>query len=124
MAAIALFMMAGTALATENVIEVKSGVTITQQENVVDRLIKLIEGYTKQINAAKTLDELMAVAVKCEEEMTAFEEKIMAFEGTLTEEQMEKYEAKLEQVLEAFEAAAEKKAEELIGEFEFEDAES
>jgi hypothetical protein len=37
---------------------------------------------------------------------------------------MEKYEAKLEQVLEAFEAAAEKKAEELIGEFEFEDAES
>jgi DNA-binding transcriptional regulator YbjK len=121
-------MMAGTALATENVIEVKSGVTITQQENVVDRLIKLIEGYTKQISAAKTLDELMAVAVKCEEEMTAFEEKyadeIMAFEGTLTEEQMEKYEAKLEQVLEAFEAAAEKKAEELIGEFEFEDAES
>lgn len=128
MAAIALFMMAGTALATENVIEVKSGVTITQQENVVDRLIKLIEGYTKQINAAKTLDELKAVAVKCEEEMTAFEEKyadeIMAFGGTLTEEQMEKYEAKLEQVLEAFEAAAEKKAEELIGEFEFEDAES
>ena len=122
MVAIAVFMMAGTAVATENVIEVKSGVIITQQENVVDRLIKLIEGYTKQVNAAKTLDELMAVAEKCIEEMTAFEEKyadeIMAVEETLTEAQMEKYEAKLEQVLEAFEVATEKKTEQLIGELD------
>ena len=118
--ALAVFMMAGTAVAAENVIELRSGVTIIQQENAVDRLIKLIEGYTKQVNAAKTADELLTVAQKCFEEMTTFQEKyadeIMALEERLTEAQMEEYEAKLEKVLAAFEVAVNKKAEELVGE--------
>lgn len=118
--ALAVFMMAGTAVAAENVIELRSGVTIIQQENAVDRLIKLIEGYTKQVNAAKSADELLTVAQKCFEEMTTFQEKyadeIMALEERLTEAQMEEYEAKLEKVLAAFEVAVNKKTEELVGE--------
>ena len=122
MAAIAVFMMSGTAVATENVVVVNNNATTVQAGNVIDKLITLINGYTKKVNAVKTLDELEAMAVKFEEEMTAFEEKYadegMALEGTLTEEQKEKYEAKLEQVLEAFEAAVERKIEELIGELD------
>lgn len=120
--ALAVFMMAGTAVEAENVIELRSGVTIIQQENAVDRLIKLIEGYTKQVNAAKTADELLTVAQKCFEEMTTFQEKyadeIMALEETLTEAQMEEYEAKLEKVLAAFEVAVNKKTEEIVGEID------
>ena len=120
MAAIALFMMAGTAVATENHVEVKSDVAMTQQENVADKLIALIKGYTKKINAAKTIDELIQVSEQCYTEMMEFQEKnmeeIMALDATLTEEQ--------QAAMAEFEAAAEKKVEELIGEFEFEDAES
>ena len=94
MAAIAVFMMSGTAVATENVVVVNNNATTVQAGNVIDKLITLINGYTKKVNAVKTLDELEAMAVKFEEEMTAFEEKYadegMALEGTLTEEQKEK----------------------------------
>ena len=124
MAAIAVFMMAGTAVATENHVEVKSDVAMTQQENVADKLIALIKGYTKKINAVKTPNELMAVAEQCATEVTAFEEKyadeLMALEGTLTEAQQAAYEKKIEAAMAEFEAAIEKKTEELIGDYEFE----
>ena len=111
MAAIAVFMMAGTALATENHVEVKSDVAMTQQENVADKLIALIKGYTKKINAAKTIDELIQVSELCYNEMMDFQKKyekeIMAFDGTLTEAQQAAYEKKLEAAMDEFEAAAE-----------------
>lgn len=119
MAAIALFMMVGTAVATENHVEVKSDVAMTQQENVVDKLIALIKGYTKKVNAVKSVEELLKLCEECYDEMMGFEEKhadeIIKLEKTLTEEQMARYETKLEQVLEAFEAAVERKAKEFVG---------
>ena len=128
MTAIAVFMMSGTAVATENVVVVNNNATTVQTGNVIDKLITLINGYTKKINAVKSVEELQKWAEECYDEMMGFEEKhadeIIKLEKTLTEEQMARYETKLEQAMEAFEAAAEKKAEELIGEFEFEDAES
>lgn len=127
MAAIAVFMMSGSAIAAENVVVVNNEVTTTVSENAADKLIALIKSYTNKINAIKTVDELMKVSEQCYNEMTEFQEKymeeIMALEGTLTEEQQAAYEEKLEAVMAEFEAAAEKKAEELMGEFELEDAE-
>ena len=122
MTAIAVFMMSGTAVATENVVVVNNNATTVQTGNVIDKLITLINGYTKKVNAVKTADELQTVAQNCFEEMTAFEEKyadeIIKLEKTLTEEQRARYETKLEQAIEAFEAAAERKTEELIGELD------
>lgn len=122
MTAIAVFMMLGTAVATENVVVVNNNATTVQTGNVIDKLITLINGYTKKVNAVKTADELQTVAQNCFEEMTAFEEKyadeIIKLEKTLTEEQKSRYETKLEQAIEAFEAAAERKTEELIGELD------
>ena len=122
MAAIAVFMMAGTAVAAEKVVVVNNDVTTVQSGNVIDKMIALVKGFTKEINAVKTLDELMKVAEKCYEEMTTFEEKyadeVARLEKTLTEAQMEEYEAKLEQTLEALEAAVEKKTKEIMEDYD------
>ena len=53
MAAIAVFMMAGTTIAAENVVVVNNEVTTTVSENAADKLIALIKSYTNKINAAK-----------------------------------------------------------------------
>ena len=125
MTAIAVFMMAGTALATENHVEVKSDVAMTQQENVADKLIALIKGYTKKINAAKTIDELIQVSEQCYNEMMDFQKKyekeIMALDGTLTEAQQAAYEKKLEAAMDEFEAAVEKKTEQLMESYDVDD---
>ena len=122
MTAIAVFMMSGTTVAIENVVVVNNNATTVQAGNVIDKLITLINGYTKKVNAVKTADELMTVAQNCFEEMMGFEEKyadeIIKLEKTLTEEQMARYETKLEQAMDAFEAAVERKTEELIGELD------
>ena len=119
MAAIAVFMMAGTAVATENHVEVKSDVAMTQQENVADKLIALIKGYTKKINATKTIDEFIQVSEQFYNEMMDFQKKyekeIMALDGTFTEAQQAAYEKKLEAAMAEFEAAAERKAKEFVG---------
>ena len=119
MAAIALFMMAGTAVATENHVEVKSDVAMTQQENVADKLIALIKGYTKKVNAVKSVEELLKCCEECYDEMMDFQKKyekeIMALEGSLTEAQQAAYEKKLDAAMAEFEAAAERKAKEFVG---------
>ena len=118
MAAIAVFMMSGTTFATESVVVENNNVVTVQSGNAIDKMIALVKGFTKEINEVKTLDELMKVAEKCYEEMTTFEEKyadeVVRLEKTLTEAQMEEYEAKLDQVLKAFETAVEKKTKELL----------
>ena len=125
MAAIAVFMMSGTAVATENVVVVNNNVTTVQSGNAIDKLISMVNGYTKKVNAVKTIDELMKVAEKCFEEMMSFEEKyadeIARLEDTLTEAQIARYETKLEQAMEAFEAAVEKKTEQLMESYDVDD---
>ena len=122
MAAIAVFMMSGTAVATENVVVVNNNATTVQTGNVIDKLITLINGYTKKVNAVKSVEELLKWCEECYDEMMGFEEKhadeIIKLEKTLTEEQMARYETKIEQAMEAFEAAVERKTEELIGELD------
>ena len=125
MAAIAVFMMSGSAMAAENVVVVENNVTTTVSENAVDKLIALIKGYTKKINAVKTLDELMQVSEQCYNDMMEFQEKhmeeIMALEGVLTEEQFAAYDEKFEAAMAEFETAIEKKTEQLMERYDFGD---
>jgi TolA-binding protein len=125
MTAIAVFMMSGTAVATENVVVVNNNATTVQAGNVIDKLITLINGYTKKVNAVKSVEELLKWCEECCDEMMGFEEKhadeIIKLEKTLTEEQMARYETKLEQAMEAFEAAVEKKTEQLMESYDVDD---
>lgn len=118
MAAIAVFMMAGTAFATESVVMVNNNVVTVQSGNAIDKMIAFVNGLTRKVNEIKTADELLAFAEQVEEEMTAFEKKyldeIEALEDVLTKEQQDAYMVKLEQVLKAFETAVEKKTKELL----------
>lgn len=118
MAAIAVFMMSGTAFATESVVMVNNNVVTVQSGNVIDKMIAFVNGLTRKVNEIKTADELLAFAEQVEEEMTAFEEKyfdeIEALEDVLTKEQQDAYMVKLDQVLKAFETAVEKKTKELL----------
>lgn len=118
MAAIAVFMMSGTAFATESVVMVNNNVVTVQSGNAIDKMIAFVNGLTRKVNEIKTADELLAFAEQVEEEMTAFEEKyfdeIEALEDVLTKEQQDAYMVKLEQVLKAFETAVEKKTKELL----------
>ena len=113
--AVAVFMMSGTVVATEKLIVVENNVMAVQSENVMDKMIALINGYTRKINAVRTIDELMAVTEQCNNEMTEFaakyEDDMMALEVTLKEYQLANYEKKLEKALADFEAAVEKKVE-------------
>lgn len=118
MAAIAVFMMSGTAFAAESVVVENNNVVTVQSGNVIDKMIAFVNGLTRKVNEIKTADELLAFAEQVEEEMTAFEEKyfdeIEALEDVLTKEQQDAYMVKLEQVLKAFETAVEKKTKELL----------
>ena len=118
MAAIAVFMMSGTAFATESVVVVNNNVVTVQSGNVIDKMIAFVNGLTRKVNEIKTADELLAFAEQVEEEMTAFEEKyfdeIEALGDVLTKEQQDAYMVKLEQVLKSFETAVEKKTKELL----------
>lgn len=115
LAAVAVLMMTGTSVAAE----VKgndsvNAVTVSvQKQNILDKTIALIEAYTKKIDAAKSLDELLAVLEEMGEAMSAFEKnngkEADAFEATLTEQQRANYEKKAEAAAKKLEETTKKK---------------
>lgn len=126
MAAIAVFVMTGTSFAagSESYVVVDNTVVTNQQkQNVIDKMIVMIKGFTKKVNAVKSVEELMKVAEQCYADMMEFqevhEEEIIMIEEVLTEQQMEAYEAKIDKALEEFETAVEKKTEQLTEDFDF-----
>ena len=126
MAAIAVFVMTGTSFAAESesyVVVDNTVVTNQQKQNVIDKMIVMIKGFTKKVNAVKSVEELMKVAEQCYADMMDFqemhEEEIIMIEEVLTEQQMEAYEAKIDKALEEFETAVEKKTEQLTEDFDF-----
>ena len=123
MAVLAVFMMSGTSVAAEaNVIIENATASVQQQQNVVDKMISMINSFTKKINATKTIDELMKVGDQCYTDMMEFQEKyekeMMAIENTLTEKQKQEYEKKIEKALTEFEAAINKKSNQLMEEYD------
>ena len=120
MAAIAVFMMAGTAVASESVAAVENSVNTVAAENVADKMIALIKDYTKKIEAAETMEALDAVYKGFEQAMATFSKdnaaEIAKFDAELTGKMKEKYEAELSKVMKQFESALEKKAMKFLGE--------
>ena len=120
MTALAVCMMAGTAVATERVVLTEVNVATTATDNVLDKLVALIKDYTKQVEAAETMETFDTVYKGFEQAMTEFAEKnaeeIAAFDKNLTEEQGKKYKADIEKVVKQFQKAVEKKAMQFLGE--------
>ena len=120
MAAIAVFMMAGTAVASESIVAVENSVNTVADENVADKMIALIKDYTKKIEAAETMEALDAVYKGFEQAMATFSKEnaaeIAKFDAELTGKMKEKYEAELSKVMKQFESALEKKAMKFLGE--------
>lgn len=116
MAAIAVFMMAGTSIASENVVVVENNVTTTVPDNAVDKLIKLIKLYVPRFKDVDSMDKLTSLAATFEREMVQAEEafgaEIAALEETLSRKQIKKYEEELEKVLAEIEAVVQKKIKE------------
>ena len=116
MAAIAVYMMAGTAFATESVVMVNNNVVTVQSDNIFDKMIAMVRGYIKKIDAAKTHEELQQVVDQCYKELMEYPEKYMdeflVFEWTLTEEKQAAYEKQIDAVLAEFGAAVERKTKE------------
>ena len=125
MAAIAVFMMSGVAVAADNMVVVDNNVTTVQSGNVGDKFIALIKSYTNKINAVKSIDELVVLSEKCYEDMMAFEEKyadeIESFQYTMSEAQMAAYEKKFEAAISELDAAVEKKTEQLLNSYDVSD---
>ncbi|MBR4967409.1 MAG: hypothetical protein IKY19_04180 [Bacteroidaceae bacterium] len=115
--ALAVLMMSGTVVATENFTIIENNITTSASENVMDKLLALIKDFTNRVNVAKTLDELVNIAEQSFKEMDDFMEKyedeITVFEKNLTEEELEMYEEKAESAMKAFETTVERKYEEL-----------
>jgi protein TonB len=120
MAAIAVFMMSGTAVVAQDVVEVDNNATMVQEGDVVDWMVALLKNYAKKADAAETLEELEVVAEQftnaVDEFSEKYEEEIMALATVLTEQQQIVNTEKLETAMAELEATFEKKVDELTPE--------
>lgn len=117
LAAIAVFMMAGTAVATEMKEPVYNVVTVNEQHDVFNQMIAIIEKYTNKIESATSLKELTTYAAGLEEEVWDFQKKnaaaIKAFEASLSAEEKAEYEKKMMKAMEKMGQVVKQKMEEL-----------
>ena len=120
MAAIAVFMMTGSAIAAENVVVVENNVTTTASDNIADKLIALMKSYTSKANAATSMEALEKIYAEFEAAMTEFGEKnaneIAEFDANISEDAKKKYEVALQKAMEQLTKAFEKKALQFMGE--------
>ena len=120
MAALAVFMMAGTAVATERIAVVENGVVTMASDNIADKMIALVKEHTKKIDAAQTLDAFNAAYEAFQQALTEFSEKnaaeIAAFDKNISAEEQKKYETELQKVIKQLEKTVEKKAMKFLGE--------
>ncbi len=120
MAAIAVFMMSGVAVASENVVAEKSVVTAVANDNVADKLLALMKNYTTKANAATSMEALEKIYAEFEAAMTEFGEKntdeIAEFDANISEDAKKKYKVALQKAMEQLTKAFEKKALQFMGE--------
>ena len=99
----------GTVLATEKDIVVQ--VTTT---NILDKLIAMVNDYTKRADEALSMEELQNVYAEFEKAMASFlkdnADEIAKFDVNLSGNMKEKYEAELSKAVKQFEKSLEKKA--------------
>lgn len=120
MAAIAVFMMSGAAVASENVVAEKNVVTVIANDNVADKLLALMKNYTTKANAATSMEALEKIYAEFEAAMTEFGEKnadeIAEFDANISEDAKKKYKVALQKAMEQLTKAFEKKALQFMGE--------
>ena len=114
----AAFMLLGTRAATACVIADNAFSVATT--NVLDKLIALINGYTKRVGAAVSIEELEALYAGLEQTIASFTKEnageIAKFDARLTDKMKADYAAELAKAIWRFKAALEKKAMEFLGE--------
>ena len=119
MAAVAVFMMSGSVVANNAVVE-KNVVAVAADENVADKLIALMKSYTTKANAATSMEALEKIYTEFEAAMANFAEKntdeIAEFEANITDEAKKKYEVALQKAMEQLTKVFEKKALQFMGE--------
>jgi hypothetical protein len=100
----------GTASATEKDVAV----------NVLDKLIALVNDYTKRADEALSMEELKTVYAEFEQTVASFTKEnareIAKFDAQLTDKMKADYAAELAKAIRRFKAALEKKAMEFLGE--------
>ena len=98
-----------TVTATEKDVVVQ--VTTT---NILDKLIAMVNDYTKRADEALSMEELQNVYAEFEQAMASFlkdnADEIAKFDTNLTDTMKEKYEAELSKAVKQFEKSLEKKA--------------
>ena len=110
---IAMLAMTGTVVANEN-IAIKEYQQITGSENVAERLIAIINDYTKKINAVESVYDLFFISEKCYQDKMSFEkenaEEIATFKNALSQEEQTRYDDAIKKAMNEFEAAVNRKA--------------
>ena len=110
---IAMLAMTGTVVANEN-IAIKEYQQITGSENVAERLIAIINDYTKKINAVESVYDLFFISEKCYKDKMSFEkenaEEIATFKNALSQEEQTRYDDAIKKAMNEFEAAVNRKA--------------
>ena len=119
-AAIAVFMMSGAAVASESVVAEKNVVTVIANDNVADKLLALMKNYTTKANAATSMEALEKIYAEFEAAMVSFAEKnsaeITEFEANITDSAKKKYEVAFQKAMEQLTKTFEKKALQFMGE--------
>ena len=106
---LSVLLLNETVTATEKDIVVQ--VTTT---NILDKLISMVNDYTKRAGEALSMEELQNVYAKFEQAMASFlkdnADEIAKFDANLSGNMKEKYEAELSKAVKQFEKSLEKKA--------------
>ena len=106
---LSVLLLNETVTATEK--DVVAQVTTT---NILDKLIAMVNDYTKRADEALSMEELQAVYAGFEQAMASFlkdnADEIAKFDANLSDNMKEKYEAELSKAVKQFEKSLEKKA--------------
>ena len=118
---VAVCLVTGTGLAVTggDAMLYSCGKSVVEKENVVDKLIGLINGYTVKIKKASSMEELDVLVAECIEAMAVYEDKnakeISKIGMRLSEAERERYKQLLEKELDDFKKACSDRATTLMG---------
>ena len=114
----AVFLLSGTSAAMVDVID--GNAVFVATGNILDKLIALVNGYAKKVDAVGSMEELEVVYAEFEQAVVSFTKEnareIAKFDTRLTDKMKTDYAAELAKAIQQFKAALEKKAMEILGE--------
>lgn len=113
--AVSLFVGAVPAMSCNAVVD-----KTTVAYNILDKLVALVKGYTKDVETAGSVEELEGLFAALESDLAEFAKKnaaeIAAFDAKITVEQKSAYKAELDKAIKQFEKALENRAMQLMNE--------